>query len=456
MPPVPTANALQAEMLEWVAVPGTSEVVMESSRSRQLRVVHLSYSDIVGGAARAMYALHQGLPRHGIDSHVVVGKKASGDATVHLLSSRQRGMRGLPRRGAEWAAKELLARNATETCSFNLIGAPVQRDVNSLRPDVTHLHWIGDGFMRPAQVAALQRPIVWTLWDMWPFTGGCHYSWGCRRFERSCGACPILGSRREYDVTRWTVRRKARTWRSADLNVVAVSQWLAKEARRSRLFRDARIEVIPPGVDVDRFKPVDRRLARSILDLPAERPIVAFIALHPSQERRKGRTHLLEALGRLSSGRSEPDGRPLLLEVGQTGARDSGDDRPLPFPVMSLGRLNDDVSLALAYAASDLLVVPSVQEAFGRVAAEALACGTPVVAFRDTGVADAVEHGRTGYLAAFGSAKDLAAGMLFVLESDEQILRANARDAAVRHFSIDAQAKSYSEFYSVISGRKTA
>jgi glycosyltransferase involved in cell wall biosynthesis len=425
---------------------------MEAARSRLVRVVHVSYSDIIGGANRAMYALHQGLPRYGIESHVIVAKKASADPTVHVLSHRQNGMRGVPARGVEWAAKTLLARKARETYSINVLGASVQQDIDRLRPDIVHLHWIGSGLLRPSQIDVLGPPIVWTLWDMWPFTGGCHYSWGCHKFDDACGACPILDSHREHDVSRWTLWRKARAWKHTELDVVAVSQWLGREARRSRLFHDARIKIIPPGVDVHKFKPIERDLARSILGLPVDRRIVAFVALHPVQETRKGRTYLLEALDRLSSDRSGGDENILLLEVGQSQMRQES----LPFPTVSLGLLHDDVALALAYAASDVLVVPSVQEAFGRVAAEALACGTPVVAFKETGVADAVEPGRTGYLADFASAEDLAAGVRLLLQSDGRSLRRNAREAAVNHFSIERQAETYSEFYTAILTRSTA
>src|SRR5690606_26435095 len=64
--------------------------------------------------------------------------------------------------------------------------------------DIVHLHWV-TGLISTKHIAKLEKPIVWTLRDMWPVTGGCHYSMECERFAVGCGHCPQLGSNSRFD-----------------------------------------------------------------------------------------------------------------------------------------------------------------------------------------------------------------------------------------------------------------
>ena len=134
--------------------------------------------------------------------------------------------------------------------------------VRRLNPDVILLHWICNGFVRIPTLAKWHKPIVWTLQDMWPFTGGCHYSEDCDRYTQSCGACPQLDSHRQQDLSHRVWQRKFKAWQQLDLALVAPSSWMAKCAASSSLFSGVRIETIPFGLDTRVYKPIDKSTAR--------------------------------------------------------------------------------------------------------------------------------------------------------------------------------------------------
>ncbi len=114
-------------------------------------------------------------------------------------------------------------------------------------------------------------------------------------------------------------------------------------------------------------------------------------------------------------------------------------------PVRYLSTLKDDWSLVLAYSSADVMVVPSKQEAFGQTASEAMACGTPVVAFGATGLLDIVDHKINGYLATPFDTAELAQGIRTILENDS--LRAamseKSRQKALQEYDVNIQVNRY-------------
>jgi glycosyltransferase involved in cell wall biosynthesis len=415
-------------------------------RELQRTVLHVAESDKIGGAARAMYSIHEALGELGWTSRAVVGRKVSFDTNVLSYRSPSGRALSLVSKFIDQQVLRVVGRRTDEPVTLNLLGSPVGKVVDSVNPSIVHLHWVGNSFITPRSIAALPDPTVWTLWDMWPFTGGCHYSWGCERHSESCGHCPIIGSSRSLDATRLGMLRKSYAWRRKTFHVVAVSEWLASQARRSRLFARCNIDVILPGVDTFRFRPHDPAVAREILGLPRDRSIIGFVAINPGSPR-KGWKYLYEALQILRNQLPTDRPAPLLLRVGAVTNKQRRACNGLE--TVDLGFLEDDLSLGLAYSACSVVAVPSTQEAFGRVAIEALACGTPVVAFRGTGVADAVHHGHTGYLAEQGSADDLARGLTACIEGMgmQGSLRDVARESALKEFSTTVQAARYAALY---------
>ena len=161
----------------------------------------LSTSDMSGGAAKAAFRLHKGLQKNGISSRMMVQFKESDDhSVIGPVSNPSKAMANL--RVSIDLLPLLFYRKRKEPV-FHLPWLPdfLIQKIADYRPDVVHLHWICRGFMNIDTLARIKKPIVWTLHDMWPFTGGCHYCGDCEKYKNSCGACPQLGSKRESDLS---------------------------------------------------------------------------------------------------------------------------------------------------------------------------------------------------------------------------------------------------------------
>jgi len=410
-----------------------------------MHVLMLSHSDTGGGAAIAARRLQQGLRIHGVDVRMLVRRRSRSDETV--LETSRLASRFLDKTRFAIDKLPLLAYPDRDSTPFSPQWLPdgLERRIARLRPDVVHLHWIGHGYMHPETLSRLKRPIVWTLHDVWPFTGGCHVNLGCTRYEERCGACPRLGSTRDQDLSRAGWQRKHDAWKDVHLTVVAPSTWMADSARRSSLFRDKRVEVIHNGLDTQTFRPVDKMRARSILELPRDKSLVLFATASGRRVPHKGLDLLESALDVLHADSlwQERIGLVLAGPSKTAGTVRSG------FSTHPVGSIQDEEKMAALYAAVDVTVVLSRQESLSQVAVESMACGTPVVAFDATGLPDVVDHRENGYLARPFDPEDLAHGIAWVIEDADRyrILCEAARSKAVLAFDLGQQAGRYNALF---------
>ena len=405
-----------------------------------MKTLLLSSSDIEGGAARATYRLHQGLRAVGVDSQMLVQTKHSDDGTVHGPSSKPvKGIAKLKPTLDSLPLQFWRNRNCTNY-SIQWLPSTISPKAAKLNPDIINLHWVCEGYLQIEAIAKLGKPLVWTLHDMWPFTGGCHYSQGCDRYTNSCGACPQLHSSKNWDLSRWIWQRKSKAWRALDLTIVTPSSWLAQCARNSSLFQDSRIEVIPNGLDTKKYKPINRSIAREHLSLPQDKQLILFGAMQATSDPRKGFQFLQPTLKKLSESKWQDK-----IELVVFGSSQPSSQPDLGFKCHYLGKLNDDISLALVYAVADVFVAPSTQDNLPNTVVEALACGIPCVAFKVSGMTDMIEHQQNGYLAQPFEIEDLAQGIAWVLEDGErhQKLCDRAREKVEHEFTHDLQARRY-------------
>ena len=223
-----------------------------------------------------------------------------------------------------------------------------------------------------------------------------------------------------------------------------------KCVKASSLFQNSQVEIIPFGLNTTAFQPIDSRIARELLNLPQDKQLILFGAIDATEDTRKG-FHLLQAaLKQLSQ-----TGWVVRIELVVFGSSQPDQPIDLGFPVHYLGKLQDDLSLRNAYAAADVMIAPSIEEAFGQTASESLACGTPVVVFANTGLEDIVDHQQNGYIADYCDTADLARGIAWVLEDSERhhSLRRAARHKAEREYAMEVQAHRYrSLFHKILVG----
>jgi glycosyltransferase involved in cell wall biosynthesis len=398
-----------------------------------MNVLMLSVSDKKGGAAKAAYRLHQGLLEKGIQSNILVQSKASEDPRVMGPEGKfSKGMNAL-HPTLDMIPLYLFGKKGS---SFSTAWSPdsLKGRLNQIPKDIIHLHWVNKGFLRIETLPRIKSPIVWTLHDMWPMTGGCHYDFGCGRYIDRCGNCPQLSRAGPHDLSSWIMKRKIRSWRELELKLICPSQWMASCARESQLFADKRIEVIPNGINLEKYRPIDKLQARDWLGLPKDKRLILFSAVNPLENPQKGFSYFRDALYLLNTVENkESIEKPEIVLLGSSKPEDNLD---LPFMTHFLGVLHDDISLALVYAAVDLFVAPSVQDNLPLTVMEAIACGIPCVAFRVGGIPEMIEHKENGYLADFGDRQAFADGIQWVLADRErwQKLSRAARKKAVQSY----------------------
>ena len=316
--------------------------------------------------------------------------------------------------------------------------------IDTLPPaDVYNLHWIAGFLDYQAFFGRLGNsiPIVWTLHDMNPFTGGCHYTAGCGKFTTQCDACPALGSNDPKDLASRVFSRKMKAYTHmapAMVRIVTPSIWLGTEARKSTLFGRFAVTTIPNGLDTDNFQPRNKACAREAFGLPEDASVIMFTAQSLANHR-KGMDCLGAALQEVRI-----PGEIYLLAAG-AGRLPKG----LPHPCVTTGELTSERLLSFAYSAADVLVCPSREDNLPNVVLEAMACGTPVIGFHIGGIPDMVRPGKTGLLAVPEDVRSLREAIETVLK--DASLRASmsreCRHVAEKEYALELQADRYLRLY---------
>ncbi len=425
--------------------------------------IHISYSDGIGGASRAAYRIFTAIKKEslklGYQSTFKVNKKVTGDYRVIENSGNCKYWEKIQPLLSKIPYFTFKTTNntahSTALISNNFYSA--LRDLKKVsKIDLCHLHWLGDSTLTIEEIGKIDIPLVWSLHDQWPFCGAEHYCYppknmmpesddfryiyGYQKNSRNIGEAG-------FDLNRWTWLRKLKSWKKP-INIVCSSDWLYDCAKNSFLMRDWPIYKIPYPLDLNIWKPVEKRLARDLLNLPkSDIPIVLFGAVGGTIDIRKGADLLFDAFLYLKTISNKCIFNNMQIII--FGESEPMSPPKIGYPINYVGKINDDISLRLLYSAADLMVVPSRQEAFGQTASEAHACGTPVAAFEIGGLKDIVDHKKTGYLAKPFCSKSLALGIQFILESVKKNneLGSNARKKALRLWDQNKIAESYIKIY---------
>lgn len=412
-----------------------------------MRVFALNLSDSVGGAAKAAYRIHQAVRGIGVNSSLVVHRKTLSDLHIIGPKNNLEILFDRFRSGIGVLVARFIRSQNTDYHSPAIFPTFWSQKLNRSNVDVVHLHWIHGEMMSVDDLGSIEKPLVWTLHDMWAFSGAEHYS-EALRWEEGYKQSNRPKDETGFDLNRWNWLRKRKAWRKP-IQIVTPSQWLASCVKGSALMCNWPVEVIPNPINVDQWTPEDKKQARNKLGLPQDVPLILFGAIGGAADPRKGFDLLQEALHQLS-------GRINGLELVVFGQAAPTQPVDLGFPVHYLGHLASEADMQMAYSAADALIAPSKQEVFGQTASEAHACGCPAVAFEGTGLADVVEHQKTGYLAKAGNIQDLANGITWVLDSvsKSDALNLAARKRAIEKFSYPVVAQQYQNIYSKVIQQK--
>jgi len=406
-----------------------------------MRIIHLNQSDIVGGAARAAYRIHHCLRETGVDSRMWVDQSRAGDWTVEGPRNKLEKAMGLLRPQVVKPLVNTLKTANPVLHSPAILPSSWVKRINASDADVVHLHWVQGEMLSIAEIGRIQKPIVWTLHDMWAFCGAEHYTTDTRwqdGYHRHNRPAHESG----FDLNRWTWHRKQRHWQRP-LHIVAPSRWLADCARNSKLMRDWPVIEIPYPIDLDVWSPIDRDLARTLLKLPLDKPLILFGAVSGTRDPRKGFDLLLTAFDHLFQVSHIQN-----IELVIFGQCEPKLPLDLKFPIHYMGHLYDDLSLRILYSAADVMMVPSRQDNLPLTAMEAHSCGVPVVCFDNSGLSSIVDHKSTGYLAQAFDSRDLAQGILWALDPSHKIrLRQESRKLAVTRFSNASISQKYKDIY---------
>ena len=335
---------------------------------------------------------------------------------------------------------------------WNFSPANTGVDVSDYPPvrfaSVLHLHWINHGFLSLKslkKLSELNKPIVWTLHDMWLFTGGCHHSRGCENYLVACGNCQFLKRPYPDDLSSEIFYEKQKLLSKMKLHVVTPSKWLAERASASGLLKDKKISVIPNPLDINLYKPSEKKLAKKSLGLSEDSKVILFMAANVSSEY-KGVTYLEQALRLLKQQNKDLSENIVLLVVGRVK---NDVFKNYPVKIICTGAVNDEQRIISYFNASDLFLLPSLEENLPNTIMEAMACGTPSVAFRTGGIPDLIDHMENGYLAEFRSAEDIKNGISTILSDSElsKKMQINARKKVEENYSYRIVAAKYKEIY---------
>ncbi|MGV3509605.1 MAG: glycosyltransferase family 4 protein [Sphingobacteriaceae bacterium] len=412
-----------------------------------MKVTLVNKDDTGGGAAMASLRLFKALKANKLDVSMLVQKKTVSDADIHSTIHSK-----LDKYASEFnflyerLSFVLKEREKAVRFAFSEAnaGSNITKEPVIKNADILHLHWINGGFLslnNLNNLLKLNKLVVWTLHDMWPFTGGCHYPGHSEKFLSECGNCHFLKHPAPNDISHsgWVKKHKIYN-NNKKITYIACSNWMREMAQKSSLLQGNEIVTIANPIDVDVFSKQDKVVSRRQWNIPEDAEVILFGSANINHTR-KGIKYLIEALHKIKQTDSTRNIRVVVF-----GKSKDFDFNQIPFPVISLPVIHTEVEIAEVYSLADVFILPSLEDNLPNMVMEALSCSTPVVAFNTGGVKDMVDHNENGYLAEYMSAEDLAKGILSVL-NDSSRLAVNARRKVVENFSFPVIAEKHIQLY---------
>jgi len=316
--------------------------------------------------------------------------------------------------------------------------------------DVIHLHWINDSFISLDglhQIGELNKPVFWTLRDLWPITGGCHYNGGCQNFTTYCHQCPELNSSKEQDLSYKIWAKKKMVYDKLKPIFITPSEWMAQQVENSSLGALHKVHVLPNPINHELFAPIDSAKSRKFFNLPKKKTYILFGAINATSDQRKGYKELMQALQQVDK---EVNLKASNVELLVFGNDDHSLESELNINCHFLGHIESQDALINCYNSADYLVIPSLQDNLPKTVMEALACGIPTIGFNTGGIPEMIDTEENGFLAEWGNSEDLAYQIKRAIKLDQEKfleMKANARQKVLHNYTYGEIAYQHLKLY---------
>jgi glycosyltransferase involved in cell wall biosynthesis len=408
-----------------------------------MKILNISAAHSKSGAGIAAETTHKALLEKGINSKLLFINYDNNSLSDQIYSYEISIFKKIKRKLYTFLDKNLLLiypKRENEIFSISLFGLKHKNDLIFNWADIIHLHWINHGFIDISEINKWDKPVIWTIRDMWPFTGGCHYSFDCNKYITGCGKCDHLKSKLKNDLSFFMNKYKKNVFSKSNIKWVAVSSWLATKAISSNILKNNEISIIHSGIDSSNYFIVEKKIARLKFNFPIDRKILLIGATNIN-DKYKGFYFIKKIINEIKD-------NVLVVSFGN-GKIEQND---FIHEVVNIGYIDNSKDLNLLYNSADIFIAPSICEAFGKTFAEAQSCGLPVLCFNNTGPMDIIEHYKTGYLAEYLSHIDLLKGYNYLMNNS--LDKSYISERAKKLFSINYIIQNYIDLYKTVIDEK--
>ena len=332
----------------------------------------------------------------------------------------------------EKVLKTLFLHSPRETFTLSFFGRDITKLEEYKTADIIHIHWLNQGFIKLSSISKIKKPVVWTLRDMWAFTGGSHYTMDFEKYEKSKLSTIIKNF-------------KKKSYKKS-FYFIAISDWLKNKALQSDVLREFNVDRIYNNIDLKKFNNINKKQGKDFLNINTDKKIILYGANNP-QSKRKGWDIFVESLKKLDKSKY------YLLIFGNFWSHKTLDK--IGFEYKSLGFIDDTKILNSVYSCADLFVASSIQDGWPKTFAEAMYCKTPVICFSNTSIAEIVNHKINGYVVQNFDSNQLKDGIEWLSRAiDNNNLNVESVKNRIEEFGSDKIAKKYIKLYEKILNEK--
>jgi len=394
-----------------------------------MKVLHVVGGKPSGGAYIGTHILHKALLELKIDSKILNNNidtsfKKIDSSVISINDKLLNKIKSNFFIFFEKILKSILLPIPRETFTFGIIGFDITKLKEYKNADIIHIHWLNSGFINFRSISKIEKPVVWTMRDMWAFTGGAHYTMDFKKYENSI-------------ISKYIQNLKKKSFKR-DIKFISISNWLKQKAEKSHVLKDFKIDNIYNNIDFENFKLIEKENAKLILKINTNKKIILFGANNPQLER-KGWKIFLQTLKKIDKTKY------FLIIFGKFWSDEILENIGIEYK--NFGQVSDKKFLNLIYSSSDMFIAASIQEAFGKTWAEAMACGLPIVCFKETSAAEIIEHKLDGYVVNKIDEDKLLEGINWLASSYDHLNNKGRIRNKAKMFEAQKIANNYIEIY---------